>query len=129
VEAPGVECRPELSGFDGLREALRGEGLHSVGLAGGGEIASEVSGGFAEVRCSGVVAAERKADFSSGVGGPSERGVCADAGGGGTPAVGCEVQHARLLALEHVLQALEALLEVGEVVQALNLVRGCRRPG
>lgn len=34
---------------------------------------------------------------------------------------------ARLAALEHVLEAVRALLDVGAIQEALNLLRGCRR--
>jgi len=127
VEAPGVEARRSTLGFDGLRDGSREEGPDFAGLAMGDENASEVSGGFEKVRCSGVV---RVDDGCCGTG--SRRETTAEPAGKERVDTDDEVRmfRARMCALEHVLAAVESLLAAGDVKAALAIVigwRGARR--
>jgi hypothetical protein len=126
VEAPGVEGRGDGSGFDELREGSLGVAGDSVGLAADGREAGEASSGLAELRCS-----------SEGAGpgenlGPNpghESPPSGAVGGGGDAADGdIRLLKGRLVALEHVLGAVGALLEAGAGQEALSLVLGWRRP-
>jgi hypothetical protein len=128
VEAPGVEGRVDDSGFDGLREASSEEAGDSAGLAASENQAGPVSPGLAKPRCSSEGAGHQERP------GPNQghesppRGALrrpqGDAADGDI-----RLLKGRLLALEHVLQAVEALLEAGAIQDALSLVRGWPSPG
>jgi hypothetical protein len=130
VEAPGVEGRGEPSGFRGLRDGSCREASEVAELPGSQESTSEVSSGLAEFCGSSEVAAGVPES-------PNLRSARQDLPSSmlDAPANGCLADNdvrlltARLLALEHVLEAVRALLDVGAVQEAVSLVRGCRRQG
>lgn len=130
LEAPGVEGAGEQRGFDGLRDGSCRKGADSAGLAAGGENGSEVSDGFVEVRCSGVVDGAGEGDDPPVSGAANAPDALANAAEDAIAAAsGAKALQARLLALEHVLEAVGALLAVGDVQYALNLIRGWRGRG
>ncbi len=128
VEAPGVEGRGDGSGFDGLREGSSGEAGDFTSLAAGDRKAAAVSSGLAELRCS-----------SEGAGHPESLGPNPEqespppgslgAGQGDAADSDIRLLKGRLVALEHVLGAVGALLEAGAIQEALSLVRGWPRRG
>ena len=125
VEAPGVEGRGDGSGFEGLREDSSGEAGDSAGLAAGGAEVGGASSGLAELRCSSegsrspACRPNRRDSPALGLDGPGE--------GAGRE---CDVRRlkGRLLALEHILKAVGALLEAGAIREALALLRSWQRP-
>jgi hypothetical protein len=136
VEAPGVEGRREGSGFDGLRGVSDENAGDSTRLAMSGEKASEGSVGFTEVGCSieGTEGEEGIAGAGAGaidlvrvavapLGGDQSNG---DAGRSTPPEIETLLP-ARLRALGHVLAAVEAFLEAGDVKGALSLIRAFPR--
>jgi hypothetical protein len=125
VEAPGVEGRGEGSGFEGLREGSSGRTREPASLAVGDREAGGVSSGLAELRCSNEGTKDlESAAPSSDCGLPS----CAADGPGPSGGANDDVRllRARLVALEHVLQAVGALLDAGAIHEALSLVQGWR---
>jgi hypothetical protein len=97
-------------------------------VAEGKDHADAVSGGFVAVRCSGVVNGAGDGDDHQVPDVQYEPYACANAAEHATATAPKErALQARLLALEHVLEAVGALLEVGDVRRALNLIRGSLR--
>lgn len=126
--APGVEGRGDGSGFDGLGEGSSDEASGTENLAAVAETASEVSLGLATLRCSSEVAGvSGSPELPSAVQEPLP--LAFNAAAEGCPADREGQLRARLVALEHVLEAVRALLEVGAVQEALNLVKCCPRQG
>jgi hypothetical protein len=108
VEAPGVEGRPNLPDFAGLRDGSLAEAGCFTGLAADDERAGEGSPRLAMLRCSSEGADDSGADGA-------RRGGAADSD--------IRQLKGRLVALEHLLQAVGALLEAGAIQEALLLVR------
>lgn len=125
VEAPGVEGRGEESGFGGLRDVSEDGGAESAGLLAGPRSASGVSGGFVDVRCSDVVGGGGlPADAHVLAGAAHVRDGAESAATDSTEPREVEQLRARLRALEHVLEAVAALLEAEEIESAQTLLRG-----
>jgi hypothetical protein len=123
VEAPGVEGRGEGCAFDGLRGVSADEPRDSAGLATGDGEAGEVSSGLFELRCSSEGEEQSEEPVPS-----TGRASASPAAEGPQPGEGADsdvrLLKARLVALEHVLEAVGALLEAGAAREALRLVRG-----
>lgn len=125
MEAPGVEGRGHGSGFDGLRNGSLGEVSDFAGLDAAGVRAGAVSSGLAQLRCSTEGAGHRESLAPNpGHDSPAPRADGSGEGGGSD----IRILKGRLVALEHVLQAVGALLEAGAIQEALSLVRGWRPP-
>lgn len=107
VEAPGVEGRGDGSGFRRLR---------------GG------SSGLAELRCSNEGGGDQAAAEQRPGADPNRPGADGSAQVS-LAASDLRALNARLVALEHVLGAVGALLEAGAIQEALSLVRGWRPRG
>jgi hypothetical protein len=139
VEAPGVEGRGEGSGFDGLREGSRREGLGFAELPPGGQRASDLAEGFVEVGCStegrGSVENGRAVDLEApGAYRSTHHDSSLSTFAAGRELSEVELLGARLRAVEHVLVAAEALLEARDIEGAQAILRAfvgrlqCGRP-
>ncbi|MEY4511267.1 MAG: hypothetical protein RLZZ450_3389 [Pseudomonadota bacterium] len=124
VEAPGVEARESECGSVMSRDVSCGEGRDSRGKREVGETASSVSCGLVESRCSSEVRATAEGSEST-----IESGHAPVVAGPERPAAAVSANDsasARLAALEHLVDAVVALLDADEPDRARVLAHAWR---